>query len=253
MGSRRFLIGSDAHLNPYDALPYEISCFFSKAHELDAIPVGLGDWFNLLPWGMKKWNGRVLIFMKLIDSLYIHSCRPLVLIGGNHDPSQLLSPLIKQAQNVYGYHSIVVGSNLTLKINDESWLFTHGHERSDWFIWRFFAPSVVRYMSERHPFFWYWLCRRLRWLPSEEKNRQARKTGQESQRYTALTLGIQSAWRRFAEENQTNVVIGHTHKAEETKFYSRDKKELQFVDAGDLRDGSCVFVTEDGANTLWLT
>lgn len=231
-------IGTDAHLNPSEPVPAQVRLFVQNAREAGARVVFGGDTFNLLPWGMKKWGPDAPAVGELVGLLAPQD----EFIAGNHDPLPWLGQVLKP-------HGFEPKRTLDRSEGQESWAYTHGHQRSDWFIWRLFAPALVEYMVERHSSLWYRLCRWLRWLPGREKERPPRA---ETQRYTMMTRGVQSAWETYGERNARNLVIGHTHKAKMSTTWLSDVTLIRFLDAGDLRDWSHAVVAPDEAKVVWM-
>lgn len=231
-------VGTDAHLNPNEPLPEQVKQFIHAAREKGARVVFGGDTFNLLPWGIRHWSQESSVVKELVGMLEPGD----EFIAGNHDPLPLLKDILPRDR-------FEPKRQLDHTVGERQWVYTHGHQRSDWFIWRLFAPALVEYMVEHHSGFWYWLCRKLRWLPGREKEKQPRA---ETQRYTMLTRGVQSAWETFGERNGFSVVIGHTHKAKMSTTWLSDVTQIGFLDAGDLRDWSYAVVTPDEAKVAWL-
>jgi UDP-2,3-diacylglucosamine pyrophosphatase LpxH len=226
-----YFVGTDAHLNYNEPLPQQVRRFVKAARDSGAKVCFAGDTFNILPSGMKKWRPDTEVVRELLEILEPGD----EFVAGNHDPLSNLDRLLAGS----GFEP---KPRLETEVGGRTWMFRHGHERSDWFIWRFFASRVVEYMVEHHGALWYRLCEKLGWLPGREKKR---RPYQETHRYTLMTRGVQSAWETYGESKRLSMVIGHTHKAKTSTTWLADWTEVRFLDAGDLRDRSYAVVTPD--------
>ncbi len=232
------LLATDAHLNPTDRLAdyFHLVKFFKLPCQQKIL---VGDFTNQFPWGESKWGPDTPVIQDLKEAMSPGD----VLVEGNHDPKELLSPLFWDTPHIQivEQYSFVEGGQL--------WLAIHGYQRSDWALWRFIAPGLVEYMVHHFPRQWYWLCRALHWLPGQEK---AKESEGESQRYALLTQGVWSAWEKFGEEQGLNIVIGHTHKAKDSETWQGDKV-LKLLDCGDIKtDGSYAVIDGQHSEIAWL-
>jgi hypothetical protein len=209
--------GSDAHFDPTDRLADypNVQRFF----DIRGQHVLVGDWFNILPWGPSKWSSRTPI----VDDIKMVLRPGDVIVEGNHDPQKYMVPLFAGVDiPVLSYYE------------KDDWLFIHGYQRSDWAVWKLFAPGLVEWMVAHEPMLWYRICRAFGWLPSTAKL----KFGGESQKYTMITRTIQTAWEAYGEARGINVVIGHTHKWKVSTTIA-GMKEIWFGDCGDVKtDGT---------------
>lgn len=115
------------------------------------------------------------------------------------------------------------------------WQFFHGHQRSDWRLWRYIAPELNNFLVTMiPPELWYWLNKKLWGCPAQISNKEG-----ESERYRLLVAAIHSAWIRYAVHNRINVMIGHTHFT-----FSAEWSNHQFVDVGSLRDGYYAMISD---------
>ncbi len=231
-------IGTDAHIGPEEQLPEQVRRFVEAARGAGGRVVFGGDTFDLLPWGMSRWSPETLVVRDLVALLQSTD----VFLGGNHDPSRLLRLIV-------GPHGFDPQPQMESVFGETCWTYTHGHQRSDWFVWRLFAPRVVEYMVEKHPLIWYRLCRCTGWLPGREKKKHPNV---ETQKYTLMTRGTQSAWETYGERNRCSIAIGHTHKAKVSTTWLAELTRIDFVDAGDLRDRSFAVVGPEGARIDWF-
>ena len=216
--------GSDAHFDPTDRLidyPNVVEWLnYPGQHIL------VGDWFNLIPDGPEKWSVRTPI----VDDIKMALRRGDVIVEGNHDPLKYLAPLFVDVDiPVVSYYE------------QDKWQFWHGYQKSDWAVWKFFAPGFVEWMVAHEPKVWMMICVAMGWAPRYAKL----KFGPESQKYTMLTRAIQSAWETYGENNLLNVVIGHTHKWKVSTCCS-GYKEIWFGDCGDVKtDGTYLSIDGD--------
>lgn len=233
---------SDWH-SPPEALIPEAKKFIREAKKCKATIVGVGDLFDLLPLGRDKFKGCWAID-EMIDALGGY---PFIYIGGNHDPSDWVKELFKRFPNV------TVVKSILLEEGGRNYRFIHGHQRSDWWLWRHIAPGFVEFAVDHFPGAWYYLCVLLGWLPGVLKERVKLKPSyKETTKLNLLISAIQNAWIRHAASEGISQVIGHTHKAFSATWWSPQGIELELLDGGNLPDGSMVEIDEKGGLILWL-
>jgi len=225
------LVSSDWHLRPGDDIPDFGRRFALLAQETRARPILVGDIFDVIPYGESAWHtqrGRdtVLRFLLLFP-------QGVEIVSGNHDPHPFLCRLLAD----YTRRGWV---QVFRRLRWGSWLFVHGHQRSDWALWRYIAPEVVELATELCPRAFLWLMEKLGWAG----RRRERLTPGERQRFSLLTEATHAAWLRFAERERLNVVIGHTHKLLVARWRRFDGAVAFLVDCGDIRDGYCIQIEE---------
>ena len=233
---------SDWH-SPPEALIPEAKKFIREAKKCKATIVGVGDLFDLLPLGRDKFKGCWAID-EMIDALGGY---PFIYIGGNHDPSDWVKELFDRFPNV------TVVKSILLEEGGRNYRFIHGHQRSDWWLWRHIAPGFVEFAVDHFPGAWYSLCVLLGWLPGVLKERVKLKPSyKETTKLNLLISAIQNAWIRHAASEGISQVIGHTHKAFSATWWSPQGIELELLDGGNLPDGGMVEIDEKGGRILWL-
>lgn len=240
--NRALYIGADLHLQPNEHLPPPAREWLRRTGEAGAAALGLGDMVDIVPLGRRAWSPQCRSLKEVYETVRFYGI-DLYLVGGNHDPPAQLYSLINACNLAYD-----IKVRVLTHYDAPPWLAYHGHERSDWAIWRYFAPSLTDYMTRVHPRFWYWLCKKLNWLPGAYK-----ATHGETERYTAMTAGIHAAWTIEADKRQRCIAVGHTHKAMVTRWYSQEGTPRFLLDSGDLRDSSFGIIHPSGIGTLeWL-
>lgn len=233
---------SDWHC-PASALIPEAKKFIVEGISKGATMVGVGDLFDFLPIGKNKFKGCWAI-EEMIDALDGY---PFTYVGGNHDPPRWVKELFNK------YPNIRVCKSFDIEEGGRKYRFTHGHQRSDWWLWRHIAPGWVEFAVDHFPRLWYWICKLFKWLPGETKERLKLKPSyKESEKLTLAYSVIQSAWMRYAEAEGITVVIGHTHKAYQGRRWSLEGALVGVLDGGNLPDGSLVEIDEKGGRIVWF-
>lgn len=185
------LLSSDWHCDPWELRP-EVKLWIEKGKAQRATLFGVGDLFNILPWGEKRWerqpDGAIYQLKRILDGY------PLYYITGNHDPDvPWLEKMFADSPNIRIVPKIHVGGAD----------IRHGHETFiDWRILRHFAPEVVNFASRYFPKQWYDFCRRMGWMPS---------TFQGTDEYHAVVLGVWQAAFKYSRKYNCKVLRGHTH------------------------------------------
>lgn len=210
---------SDSHCQP-DKLSPNVVYIVDKARKEKEPLVAVGDLFDLLPLGYDAFVGCKAIqeFVELLDGY------PLEYVAGNHDPYRWVKKLFAPYDNIsvhkrldaYGFH------------------FRHGHGWSaDWRILRHFASGLVEFMTDYFPRPWYWLSKRMGWIPSAKKPIE----NEESTEYNKAIARVWDNATKHAQRHGITVIIGHTHAAGrlETLYGGR---RIVFADGGDLKEGT---------------
>ncbi len=191
-------VTSDIHLNPGDKLPGFLIALFQEAEETGARVIINGDLFNFLPYGIKKWHEE-----------------------GDYTIDQFLLHLPKQGCDViYGNHEgryewlrdefahcpeIRVAKELNIFIGDKTWHFEHGHRFAlEWSWLQWIADDITQFMIRFFPKQWYWICKKLGWMPSQYK-------GIKPAQYDKMAWTVWRNGLNWAVKNKQNLVIGHTH------------------------------------------
>lgn len=227
---------SDWHCD-YEKLKQSVVEWIELGKEGKHRLIGVGDLFDILPWGKKKWQQALSIgqLAALLDSY------PFDYVAGNHDPFVIMKELTAP------YPNITVHKRLKLEEGGRRYFFSHGHR---WAIdWGFLglrrvAPWIVEKMVDIAPGFWYRFCRRQGWLASHPSPGTSK--GKEKERITRLTRIIWAGASDHALKEDCCVVLGHTHTSarrehgvdEETGF------RAYMVDDGDLPDGTFVEIKD---------
>ncbi len=232
-----YYVSGDWHLKP-DEFPKKIEQFILEAKSVGAHIRLPGDIADFIPVGVQHYIGSYA--MRRLGELLQDT--DYVIIPGNHDP----------------YAHWMEGNNYLMPLwriwhedflEEGGYVFTHGHQRSDWAVLQHVAPQAVQWMVDHYPVEWYWLCRQLGWLPSTQKKR-APSALEEYEKYTLMTLAIHNAWRRYGDQTEKNIVFGHTHKAELSYCLRSTGEKLYLLNWGDMETDSTYLVIKDGVAEL---
>jgi UDP-2,3-diacylglucosamine pyrophosphatase LpxH len=200
--------------------------------------VGDGDLFDILPWGRKSWeqSGSIAQLAQLLDGY------PFEYVSGNHDPYKYMVDLMQPYTNIH------VHKRFEPKADGRDYYITHGHRWSvDWgFLGlRRIAPTIVEFMVDIAPGFWYRFCRKMGWLASHVN--PGASADKERERITNLTRIIWAGASNHALKNDCCVILGHTHTS--ARRERGISKEIGFqaymADGGDLNDGTFVELADD--------
>ena len=253
-------ISSDWHSKP-DKLPDSVRQWIRLGKKFNAKLIANGDALDLIVLGTEAFKGCPAI-KQLEQELDGY---PLEMREGNHDPERMLREVVK-----IPFVRIIRGIDPRYDLDCCGiwWHIEHGYTRAlDWSIIGKFSPAVAAFMVKRFPQQWYWLMKKLGALASDYDTKAViRKsvtpgggnritvssvTSNERRRYDKLVGTIHSAWVEYAEKNETNCVIGHTHKAMQMRSW-KGVDSVQVLDAGNLKDGSYVRLNGLGGHIRWL-
>ena len=219
---------SDWHCD-WDTLKEDVVEWIRRGKEGNHRLVGVGDLFNILPCGKKKWEQAKSIeeLAKLLDGY------PFDYVAGNHDPYRIMRKLMAP------YSNIKVHKRLELDWEGRRYFFTHGHRWSidwGWLGLRRVAPWFVETMVDIAPGLWYKFCRRVGWLASSPRPRAP--AHKEKERITKLTRIIWAGAADYALKRDCCVIIGHTHTSgRREQFISREVGfQAYMADDGNLPD-----------------
>lgn len=235
----RILESSDWHCGP-DELTPEAREFIRLGKKIGALLIGNGDLFNFLPLGRDKYR-KAKVFKEFVEELNGY---PFVYITGNHDP------FFWVVEELSGIPNIKILKGAEILSGGRRYHFFHGHQRSEWSILQHIAPDIVEFMVDNFPRQWYWLCEKLGWLSFYQKLKAQLGGQKERNKFNAMTLAVQDAWRKYAEKREISVVIGHTHKATLSYWFDFDRKKNFLVDGGNLGDGTFCRIDERGAELI---
>jgi len=227
---------SDWHCGPGELIQ-EAKEFIARGKGAEAILVGCGDLFDLLPLGREQFHQSQAV-KELIQAIDGY---PFYYVSGNHDPYRWVVELFHPFPNVK------VTRRLECELTGRTYLFTHGHQWAiDWALLRHIAPQFVEFMVDFSPRIWYRFCKRAGLMASEIKPK-AITGGRERQQYDDLTGLIWRNGIRFAQHHSLCVVLGHTHTSGKLeRFVDENTGTVSIiVDGGDLRDGTYVVVDRD--------
>ena len=225
---------SDWHEQP-QGLSGNAKMFIRMGKERNADMVVNGDILDLLPLGKEKFEGSPVAeqFVEELDGY------PIILVAGNHDPYPWLCELFR------GERNIEVEREYWAPEGEQWFYFHHGHTWvPDWWFLRHIAPGLVEFMVEHLPQQWYWLSRRMGWLPGTAvREGEWREPG-----YPPL---VELLWRKGWEYGQKHgcvVVIGHTHCPVALRsFYPETGSRASFIDGGTLMNYTYVEIKDGDA------
>jgi len=230
-------VSSDWHCDA-DNLKQAVVDWISQGKEGNHRLVGVGDLFDILPWGRKKWGQPASIkqLANLLDGY------PFDYVAGNHDPYTTMKKLMAP------YPNITVDKRVELQESGRTYFFSHGHRWSiDWgFLGlRHIAPWFVERIVDIAPGLWYKFCRRMGWLASHST--PGASDGKEKERITNLTRIIWAGACDHALKRGCCVVLGHTHTTGRREHGISKQVGFQayMVDDGNLPDGTYVEITDD--------
>jgi UDP-2,3-diacylglucosamine pyrophosphatase LpxH len=203
---------SDVHLNPGDEIPGFLLDMFKEKARI----VLCGDILNFLPYGKAKWytpEGQ-----KTIKGLVgILPENGVDYIYGNHEGN--IGWLIEMFKP---YPQVRVTRELNLYTGDAVWHFEHGHRFAyDWCWLQWIADDLTQFMVKVFPRAWYWLSKKMGWMPGAIKEGNPRK-------YDNVLGTIWGNALEWAQDNKSNLVIGHTHCHYEAELYDK----IKFIDCG---------------------
>lgn len=228
---------SDWHCQP-DLLLKAVADWVRQGKEGHHRLVGNGDLFDIIPLGRKKWESADSI-KQLAGALDGY---PFDYVAGNHDPYPDMKNLMAM------YPNITVHRRMEVREQGRDYCFDHGHR---WAVdWGFLgisriAPGVVEFMVEHAPGLWYWICKRLGWLASQQTPGEA--SGKEGERITKMIRVIWAGATKYALGHGCCIIVGHTHMAARSeKAISKNMGfQAYLVDDGDIIDGTFVEITDD--------
>lgn len=207
---------SDVHLSPGDLIPQYLMDMFRECDATGSRAVLLGDVFNLLPYGERAWltNAGDYTIQRFVDLLPRGGCD---LIFGNHEGN------IKWLEELFQpYPQVRVARSLNLFIGNQTWHFEHGHRFAyNWRWLQWVADDITQVMVKHFPGLWYRLSRQMEWVPS-------RIMVEKPQRYNEKVGTIWSNALKWAQKENINLVIGHTHTRVNIKLGSG----IQVIDCG---------------------
>ena len=213
------IVFSDSHCQP-DRLSPQIAWVIARAVNEREPLVGVGDLFDLLPWGYDAFADcpAVKELVELLDG-YLFDY-----VAGNHDPYRWVKRLFAPYGNIKVHRRF---DSLGLH-------FRHGHGWSiDWWFLQHFASDFVEFMADYFPRPWYWCSRKMGWIPSMKKPARM----EESTMYNEAIGVVWNNAVKYAQNHGVTVIVGHTHAAAklETLYGGR---RVVLADGGNLSEGT---------------
>lgn len=170
---------ADLHLNPGDN-PVELY------GEYDGTLMLVGDTFNILPFGMERWDTP----KGYETCIWLGDMAPhVLLLEGNHDPIQSLKKL-PLPDNVFAQKRCET-PNLVIR---------HGHEFTYWWFLRWIAPQLCTLLADRK--WWFKFCERRGWTSTHKKMDCG------FSREIALYWAACMNW---CEKHKRSLIVGHSH------------------------------------------